>query len=373
MWYLLNAYWIPLLLAGMLGVIIGWMSCNNEPNRGLSTSGWFSGWLPWAVAGAALAALAAVQTLLQGKQGLLLDTALMLFGAYMIGCCIGCILKPKPAAHLAHVGARATGKSVSGTSGKVASAAAVGSAATAAAANRTAARSALTTAPVGKSATTARATPTTTPVGKSDTAVKPGAVSTLATSISSAAAADKGKSVVATTGSATNVSDIKSGLSGRDKVVTASGAAATGAAVTVAATASKATNTATSGTVSAPTGTASTASHAAVGGTPDIIKVFSGAPKFGERPVLYSAPRSGKGDDLSLIWGVAEKLEHKMNAAGVWHFDQIANWTSANIDWFEHEFEGFKGRLDRDKWVEQCKKLAAGWRPDGHIGHQSKG
>ena len=61
MWYLLNAYWIPLLLAGMLGVIIGWMSCNNEPNRGLSQSGWFSGWMPWAVAGAALAALAAVQ------------------------------------------------------------------------------------------------------------------------------------------------------------------------------------------------------------------------------------------------------------------------------------------------------------------------
>jgi NADH-quinone oxidoreductase subunit E len=70
---------------------------------------------------------------------------------------------------------------------------------------------------------------------------------------------------------------------------------------------------------------------------------------------------------------VAEKLEHKMNAAGIWHFDQIAGWTQANVEWFEYEFEGFKGRLDRDKWIEQCKKLAAGWRPDGHVGQRPKG
>ncbi len=301
MWYLLNAYWIPLLLAGLLGVIVGWMSC-NRPSANDAKLGWFSGWVPWGIAAAALAGLAAVQTLLPGKQGLLLDTALMLFGTYMLGCCIGCILRPKPAAHLAHATA---GAAKSGTSGKVATAAAVGTAATAA--GIASAKSA-----------SAQNKSTTTPV------------------------ADK----TADTKSATTSS---AGAGTNGTVVTALGAAATGVAATAAA-ASKGTS----------TGDAN-------------IKTFTSAAKFGQRPELYNAPRGGgKGDELSLIWGVAEKLEHKMNATGIWHFDQIANWSAANVEWFEHEFEGFKGRLDRDKWIEQCKKLAGGWRPDGHTGQRPK-
>ncbi len=92
-----------------------------------------------------------------------------------------------------------------------------------------------------------------------------------------------------------------------------------------------------------------------------------------EKPALLSSPRGGKGDDLGLIWGVAEKLEAKMNALGVWHFDQIAGWTPANVAWFEEAMEGFKGRIARDKWIEQCQKLAAGWRPEGSVGERPKG
>lgn len=357
MWYLLNAYWIPLLLAGLLGVIVGWISCNNEPNRGLSTSGWFNGWMPWAVAGAALAALAAMQTLLQGKQGLLLDTALMLFGAYMVGCCVGCMLKPKPAAHLAYSGA--TAKVGSGTSSKVATAAAAGTAASLAAA---------------KSASAARPTSTTTTPASGKTEqtrtdnAKSGTVTNLTSSAASATGTDQSK-LGTTTAAPAN---------GTGKVATAVADATSGAA-TATVTAGKsvtATTAATSSLSSTPansSGGGSSTAGASSGGSAKIVKVFSTAPKFGERPVLYSAPRDGQGDDLSLIWGVAEKLEDKMNAAGIWHFDQIANWSPANIDWFEHEFEGFKGRLDRDKWIDQCKKLAAGWRPEGHVGHRVKG
>ncbi len=79
-----------------------------------------------------------------------------------------------------------------------------------------------------------------------------------------------------------------------------------------------------------------------------------------EKPPLLAAPRGGKGDDLGLIWGVADKLEAKMNALGVWHFDQIAVWTPAHVAWFEDAMEGFKGRIARDKWIEQCQKLADG-------------
>lgn len=93
----------------------------------------------------------------------------------------------------------------------------------------------------------------------------------------------------------------------------------------------------------------------------------------GKVPELLKAPRGGKGDDLSLIWGVAEKLQEKLNAKGIWHFDQIAKWTPDEIIWFENEFQGFKGRVERDKWIEQCKKLAEGWRPDNTAGERPKG
>jgi NADH-quinone oxidoreductase subunit E len=104
------------------------------------------------------------------------------------------------------------------------------------------------------------------------------------------------------------------------------------------------------------------------------------APQFGvgssssnAKPELLIGPRGGKGDDLGLIWGVAEKLAEKLNAMGIWHFDQIAKWTPANVAWFESQVDGFKGRVDRDKWIEQCEKLASGWRPDGNVGERPRG
>ena len=98
-----------------------------------------------------------------------------------------------------------------------------------------------------------------------------------------------------------------------------------------------------------------------------------GGRDFHVKPELLSGPKNGKGDDLSLIWGVAEKLAGKMNDMGIWHFDQIAKWTPANIAWFENEVPGFKGRIDRDKWIEQCTKLASGWRPGSDVGERPKG
>lgn len=91
------------------------------------------------------------------------------------------------------------------------------------------------------------------------------------------------------------------------------------------------------------------------------------------KPALLDKPRDGKGDDLGLIWGVGEKLHQKLNAMGIWHFDQIAKWTAAEVAWFEAAMDGFKGRIERDKWIEQCKKLADGWRPDHAAGERPKG
>ncbi|MBS3981762.1 MAG: NADH-quinone oxidoreductase subunit E, partial [Rhodobacteraceae bacterium] len=73
-----------------------------------------------------------------------------------------------------------------------------------------------------------------------------------------------------------------------------------------------------------------------------------------------AAPRDGKADDLKLIVGIGPKLEALCNRLGFFHFDQIANWTEAEVAWVDENLEGFKGRVTRDKWVVQARILAAG-------------
>lgn len=75
---------------------------------------------------------------------------------------------------------------------------------------------------------------------------------------------------------------------------------------------------------------------------------------------LLSAPKGGKADDLKLINGIGPKLEKLCNDLGVWHFDQIAAWSTSDIKFVDSKLEGFSGRIKRDKWVAQAKKLAKG-------------
>lgn len=90
------------------------------------------------------------------------------------------------------------------------------------------------------------------------------------------------------------------------------------------------------------------------------------------KPELLKKPRDGKGDDLELIWGVGPKLAKMLNGMGVWHFDQIAAWTKAELAYVDTRLEGFKGRAQRDEWIKQAKKLAKGWRPDKAVGEKPK-
>jgi NADH-quinone oxidoreductase subunit E len=90
-------------------------------------------------------------------------------------------------------------------------------------------------------------------------------------------------------------------------------------------------------------------------------------------PELLKKPRTGKGDDLKLIWGVGPALEKMLQKMGIWHFDQIAAWSPAELKWVDSRLEGFKGRAKRDEWIKQSKKLAKGWRPDNSVGDKPKG
>ena len=51
--------------------------------------------------------------------------------------------------------------------------------------------------------------------------------------------------------------------------------------------------------------------------------------------------------------------EQKLNALGIFHFDQIAGWGRPEIRWVG-TFLAFPGRIDRESWVAQAGKLAVG-------------
>ncbi|MDE4275534.1 NADH-quinone oxidoreductase subunit E [Phaeobacter gallaeciensis] len=76
-------------------------------------------------------------------------------------------------------------------------------------------------------------------------------------------------------------------------------------------------------------------------------------------PETLSEARGGKADDLKMLKGVGPKLEETLNELGFFHFDQIAKWTDAEIAWVDSRLK-FKGRIERDGWIEQSKQLAAG-------------
>ncbi len=80
----------------------------------------------------------------------------------------------------------------------------------------------------------------------------------------------------------------------------------------------------------------------------------------GRRPELLEAPREGGPDDLKQIKGVGPKLEQMLHGMGIFHFDQIAAWGPEEVAWVDENLQGFKGRVSRDNWVEQARRLAAG-------------
>jgi predicted flap endonuclease-1-like 5' DNA nuclease len=68
---------------------------------------------------------------------------------------------------------------------------------------------------------------------------------------------------------------------------------------------------------------------------------------------------NGSSDDLKRIRGVGVLIEKRLNAMGIRRYEQIANWTSGDIDRVSRMLE-FKGRIERESWVEQARILASG-------------
>lgn len=89
----------------------------------------------------------------------------------------------------------------------------------------------------------------------------------------------------------------------------------------------------------------------------------------GDVTALETARAGGPGrgigsfDDLKRIRGIGVLIEKKLNSIGVSTYEQIANWTNADVDRVSQILD-LKGRIERESWIEQARILASGGQTD---------
>lgn len=76
-----------------------------------------------------------------------------------------------------------------------------------------------------------------------------------------------------------------------------------------------------------------------------------------KKPLLLSEARAEGKDNLQLIKGVGTVLEKVLNETGIYHFDQIAQLSTEEVNWLDSSIS-FPGRIKREQWVAQAKALA---------------
>lgn len=78
-------------------------------------------------------------------------------------------------------------------------------------------------------------------------------------------------------------------------------------------------------------------------------------------PVHDNLPgASGPPDNLQCLKGVGPKFAQMLNARGIIRYDQLAQMTPAEIDLLDNQLGPFRGRLQRDRVIEQADYLARG-------------
>ena len=95
-------------------------------------------------------------------------------------------------------------------------------------------------------------------------------------------------------------------------------------------------------------------------GSVSATAVEAAAPK--KAPAKKAAPKAAAatgGDDLKKLSGVGPALEKKLLEAGITTFAQIAAWTDEDVAAMDEKLS-FKGRIEREGWIEQAKELAKG-------------
>lgn len=71
---------------------------------------------------------------------------------------------------------------------------------------------------------------------------------------------------------------------------------------------------------------------------------------------------AGPPDDLQTLKGVGPKLAQKLIENGITRFEQLASLSSTEVAMLDQKLGAFRGRLERDRVVEQASYLARGDR-----------
>jgi predicted flap endonuclease-1-like 5' DNA nuclease len=92
-------------------------------------------------------------------------------------------------------------------------------------------------------------------------------------------------------------------------------------------------------------------------------QAYRNTPEPGPEAAQRAASRMPAGpsgsNDLKRIRGIGVLIEKRLITLGVRAYEDIANWTASDIDRISQSLD-FKGRIERENWVEQARILSAG-------------
>lgn len=92
----------------------------------------------------------------------------------------------------------------------------------------------------------------------------------------------------------------------------------------------------------------------------DIAGEFLGVPVHDEIAAASHRADDLPPDNLQTLKGVGPKLAARLNELGITRFAQLAALSQAQIDALDARLEQFRGRIARDRLVEQAHYLARG-------------
>jgi predicted flap endonuclease-1-like 5' DNA nuclease len=79
-----------------------------------------------------------------------------------------------------------------------------------------------------------------------------------------------------------------------------------------------------------------------------------------EKALDEAIARAGdSGDDLKQIRGIGPSFERELKRLGVRTFEQIAAWTTSDIEEIAPKIKARRERIHRENWVSTAKELAA--------------
>lgn len=91
---------------------------------------------------------------------------------------------------------------------------------------------------------------------------------------------------------------------------------------------------------------------------PKKVEAKKAAPKKSADKPAKAKKATAEGDKLTDINGIGPVIEQKLKDMGITTFQQIADFTPEQVEEVGGKLN-FKGRIEREEWIAQAKKLAA--------------